>query len=294
MTVAPPRPKGPHLNAMRAFESAARHSSFTAAAEELCVSPGAIAQHIKSLEAWAESALFIRNAQGVALTPLGNELLPEFIAAFDQIGNAVQALRTKATPKKIRIVTIPAIAQLWLSAKLGEFRSVAPDISVSVVAVETMPNLLREPFDIALFFDEGSLDENTHEVFRDRIFPVCDRKIADRLKNISDLKYEILLQDSTWSDDWAHWLNTVAKDVKLTPQGPVYSLFAVALEEAQYGAGVLMAHEARVSAALKIGTLVAPFDQKAILKRRLVMKTTPHFATKESCKLLKSILCSDQ
>jgi len=70
MAIAPPRPKGPHLNALRAFESAARLGSFTSAAEELCVTPGAIAQHIKSLEAWAESPLFVRNTRGVVMSPL--------------------------------------------------------------------------------------------------------------------------------------------------------------------------------------------------------------------------------
>ena len=77
MAIAPPRPKGPHLNALRAFESAARLGSFTSAAEELCVTPGAIAQHIKSLEAWAESPLFVRNTRGVVMSPLTDRRLAD-------------------------------------------------------------------------------------------------------------------------------------------------------------------------------------------------------------------------
>ncbi|OUR80725.1 LysR family transcriptional regulator [Alphaproteobacteria bacterium 46_93_T64] len=291
MSVAPPRPKGPHLNALRAFESAARLGSFTAAAEELCVTPGAIAQHIKSLEAWAESPLFARNTRGVVLTPLGEELLPDFSVAFDRLSEAVQALRTKAAPKKIRIATLPAIAQLWLSERLGNLRQVAPDISVSVIAVETMPNLLREPFDVTLFFEDGPMEKGDTEIFQDCIFPVCNPEIGSRLGSVSALRNETLLHDSTWTEDWKLWLSSVPGDKKLPTLGPVYSLFSVALEEARHGAGVLMAHEALVAPALESGELVSPFEHKLTLQRRLVMKTTPAFATKESCRLLKLVFC---
>ena len=252
--------KGPHLNALRAFESAARLGSFTAAADELSVTPGAIAQHVKSLEAWAESSLFIRNTRGVTLTPLGEELLPDFTRAFDQLSEAVQALRTKAAPQQVRIATLPAIAQLWLSQRLGKLRQLIPEMSVSVVAAQTMPNLLREPFDIALFFEDGALANDECKIFQDRIFPVCSPDIAARLGTLSALGAETLLHDSTWADDWDLWLATSPGGGEINSSGPVFSLFSVALEEARNGAGVLMAHEALVTLFLKSGELVAPFD----------------------------------
>jgi len=291
MPVAPPRPKGPHLNALRAFETAARLGSFTAAAEELCVTPGAIAQHIKSLEAWAGVPLFIRNTRGVILTPLGEELLPDFTSAFDQLSDAVHALRTKATPQKIRIATLPSIAQLWLPERLGKLRQIAPDISVSVIAVETSPNLSREPIDVALFFKDGPLQKGDTEIFRDCIFPVCTPEIAARLDNVSDLRNETLLHDSTWSDDWRLWLEAVSSDWKFPTHGPVHSLFSVALEEARHGAGVLIAHECLVQSSLKSGTLTAPFNHKVTLQRRLIMNTTSAFTAKRGFSLLKSIFC---
>ena len=101
MNISPPRPKGPPLNALRAFETAARRGSFTAAADELCVTPGAIAQHIKTLESWAGARLFIRQAHGVKLTTLGSDILPGFVSAFDQLGDAVQTLRARAEPHNI-------------------------------------------------------------------------------------------------------------------------------------------------------------------------------------------------
>ena len=82
MSIIPPRPRGPHLNALRAFEAAARLGSFTSAAEELGVSPGAIAQHIKALEEWARAPLFARNARGVSVTRLAESLLPDFSGLY--------------------------------------------------------------------------------------------------------------------------------------------------------------------------------------------------------------------
>jgi LysR family glycine cleavage system transcriptional activator len=286
MPVAPPRPKGPHLNALRAFESAARLGSFTSAADELGVTAGAIAQHIKSLEAWAEADLFTRHSRGVDLTALGEELSPDFTAAFDMMNEAVQSLRTKAAPHKIRIATLPSIAQLWLSEKLGRLRAIDADIVVSVMAVETPPNLAREPYDVSLFFRDGEAERDEVALFPDRIFPVCTPQIAGRLANFCDLANETLLHDSAWSDDWALWLASLAQAVRPGLRGPHHSLFSVALEEACNGAGVLMAHEALVQAKLSTRELVAPFGHKLSLDRRLIMRTTGRFRGGAAYKML--------
>lgn len=290
MPVAPPRPKGPHLNALRAFESAARHKSFVAAAEELSVTPGAIAQHIKTLEAWAESDLFVRRSRGVELTALGEELLPEFSAAFDMLGAAVQSLRTKSAPNKIRIATLPSIAQLWLSEKLGRLRKIAPEISVSVVAVETPPNLAREPYDVAIFFKQGDLEQNEISLFQDRIFPVCAPNLAAELKTVSDLQGQTLLHDSTWAGDWAHWLRAIPGADRVGRRGPTHSLFSVAMEEACNGAGVLMAHEALVQSRIRSGALIAPFREKVTLDRQLVLSTASGWEKTTCFKMLHRAL----
>ena len=290
MAVSPPRIKGPHLNALRAFESAGRLKSFAAAAEELSVTPGAISQHIKSLEAWAEGELFVRNTRGVVLTALGEELLPEFTIAFDRLSEAVQALRTKSAPNKISIAALPSIAQLWLSEKLGVLRRIAPDISVSVMAVETPPNLAREPFDVTLFFAEGPPDKDEVALFQDRIFPVCTPEIDRRLKSTADLDGEHLLHDTTWADDWSLWLSQLPQAPRLGLRGATYSLFSVALEEACNGAGVLMGHEALVAAKLRSGALVAPFDHKHALEQYLMMRMAPAFKGTHACTMLEQAL----
>ncbi len=273
MSLSPPRPKGPPLNALRAFEAAARLGGFAAAADELCVTPGAIAQHIKALETWAGAPLFERRSQGVAITPLAQGVLSAFSLAFDQLGEAVQTLRSRAAPRHIRIAALPSIAQLWLSPRLPAARALSPDTTISVTAMETPPNLLREPFDLCIFFRDLPIQPEELILANDVIFPVCAPELARRLNEPGDLENIACLHDSTWSGDWKHWLETEATHIKAV--GPVYSLYSLALEEAKNGAGVLMGHSAMVEAQLASGELVAPFHNKVVLQRALCVSMTP-------------------
>ena len=100
MAVKPPRPPSPPLTALRAFEAAARLGGFTRAADELCVTPGAVAQQVKQLEAWAGAPLFERRAHGVVLTEAGKVTLPALTEAFDQMGAALQVLRQATSPSR--------------------------------------------------------------------------------------------------------------------------------------------------------------------------------------------------
>ena len=290
MPVSPPRPKGPHLNALRAFEAAARLGSFAAAAEELSVPPGAITQHIKTLEAWAETPLFTRNARGVALTPMAETLVPEFTRAFDQLGLAVHALRKQVAPNKIKLATLPSLAQYWLPARLGRLRQIAPDLQVSVIALEEPPNLVREPIDMSLFFTADPLGPSDIEVSQDRIFPICTPELAARLTCLEDLRNETLLRDSTWSDDWEHWLSAQTDQGGIATGGTEHSLFAVALEEARHGGGVLMAHEALVQRFLDSGELVRPFAGIVDLPQKLVLHLSPKMIRSDQLALIKGVL----
>ena len=152
MSVSPSFSRLPSLNALRAFEAAARLGSFSAAAEELRVTPGAVAMQIKALEQDFGARLFDRHMRGVGLTPLGQSALPQFIAAFDALGSAVRDLRRHAAPQRVHIVTSPALAQLWIAPRLQGLRDRLPAVDISVTALEHPPNLKRVPFDICLFY----------------------------------------------------------------------------------------------------------------------------------------------
>ncbi|MBL4732206.1 MAG: LysR family transcriptional regulator [Rhizobiaceae bacterium] len=273
MAVSPPRPKMPALNSLRAFEAAARLESFSEAAAELSVTPGAVAQHVKSLEAWAGEKLFVRLPQGIELTSLGTSILADFITAFDQLGGAVNKLRANAAPREIRIAALPCVAQLWLSPKLPEIRTAMPDISISVTALEQRPNLKREPYDLPVFFEDHPVCKNSVVIARDIIFPVCSPTISGNLTTAETLENQVLLHDTSWQDDWKTWLTKTLPGKNIWRSGPAFSLYSLAVEEAKNGAGILMGHEALVRRQINSGSLVAPFDQSVELERSLTIET---------------------
>lgn len=266
MPVAPPRPRTLPLNALRAFEASARLGSFVLAAQELGVTPGAVAAHIKALEGEIGAPLFERKTRAIELTPLAHRVVPDFVAAFDALSNATHRLRSEAAPQRVHIAALPAVAQLWLSPRLPALRRAAPDIAVSITALEAPPNLKRVPFDLSIFYrprGEGTaLDD-------DVIFPVCAPSLAASLQQPSELREVTCLTDAVWASDWLAWMKKAAPGADFAPRGPVFSLYALAVTEAVNGAGVLMGHEALIRRELDSGHLVAPFGTRVTLPRQL-------------------------
>lgn len=251
----------PPLNALRAFEAAGRLGGFAPAAEELGVTPGAVTAHLKGLEAQLGAPLFERAARGVRLTTLGARVLPEMTAAFDALNAAVQRMQTEAAPELVRIAALPALAQLWLSPRLPGLRAAEPGVRVSITALEAPPEAKRDAHDLYLFYRE---DARGRVLARDAIFPVCAPAVAARLRGLADLDPEECLSDSAWPGDWPAWAAAAGLQ-GFRARGPVFSLYALAVEEAMNGAGVLMGHAALVARHLAEGRLVRPFGPEVEL-----------------------------
>jgi len=313
MPLAPPRPRLPPHTAVRAFEAAARHGSFVRAAEELFVSPAAVAQQIKALEAWAGAALFERHPQGVRLTPHGRRALPALSAAIDALGLAVQALRPlpgalRAAPARggtLHIAALPALAQLWLAPRLPAFKRALGGARVSVSALEQPPNFRREPFDLGLFYlGPGEAPPAGTQALRlasDRLLPVCSPKVAarpGRARPLADLHDHLArhggLHDAVWLDDWPRWLR--AADPALPPQqaealtaGPQFSLYSLALQAALDGEGLLMGREALLAPLLHAGRLAAPWGRPKALGDTIVLLTPTHRPQAQAAQVLQAL-----
>ncbi|WP_420548676.1 LysR family transcriptional regulator [Curvivirga sp.] len=288
MPVEPPRPKGPPLNALRAFESAARLGSFKLAAEELCVTAGAVAQHIKALEEWTTAPLFIRHAQGVELTELGNDILPKFITAFDHLGEAIHSLKSWAKPDQIRIAALPSIAQLWLTPRLPKIRREMADIQISVTALETAPNLTRESFDISIFY--GIPQAHQISLGQDFILPLCNEEIASKINAPADLIQFPLLHDQAWQDDWQKWILRFAPDLSNKIAGPSYSLYSLAVEETLHGAGILMGRQSLLAHHIANNNLIAPLNDKLECMDQLIIEIAQPVAEQENIRKLIDLL----
>lgn len=273
MSVMPTRPKGPPLNALRAFEAAARLGGFALAAAELNVTPGAVSQHIRGLEDWLGAPLFVRRSQGVRLTGFGADVLPDLSAAFDAVGVAVQGMRARAPQQSVHIAALPGIAQLWLLPRLPALRAALPGVEISVSAIETPPDLSRGVFDLSLFFREPDGRPGEYCLDEDRIEPVCAPAVAARIRSPGDLLHETRLHDSQWDGDWPFWAAAVLPGAQGIERGPRYSLYSLALAEAEGGAGVLMGHHALVRAALESGSLVAPLARPVATGLTLILES---------------------
>ena len=260
MPVSPMRPKAPPLNALRAFEAAARLGGFASAAEELCVTPGAISQHIRTLEDWTGIRLFDRRAHGVQLTPEGRRLIPTFTKAFDAMGDAVRDLRAVSPDRVLTIAALPSVAQLWLQPRLAQLRAALPDVNLSVVVIETPPNLSRDLFDLSLYMRPPNDCPNGLVLAQDALTPMCAPPIAQGLNEPADLGRATLLHDDVWHDNWARWSAEHKVVLPNVDRGPRFSLYSMAVEDAKSGAGVIMGHTALLGSSLETQTLVAPFS----------------------------------
>lgn len=261
----PPRPGLPPLNALRAFEVAARRESFVAAAAELGVSPGAVAQQIRKLEDWVGHRLFRRLAQGIVLTAEARAALPALSEAFAVLRAAAFRLAAAGSATQpLRLAALPAIAQCWLAPRLAALKRDFPTIELSLTALETAPDLAREPYDAALFYAAGApADLDARLLARDAIAPVCSPALLagpEALRAPGDLARVSLLHDSVWRDDWRQWLGAAGFRAAIDPsKGPSYSLYSLVLQAALDGTGVAIGHYPLVAAALAAGSLVAPF-----------------------------------
>ncbi|MCB1385710.1 MAG: LysR family transcriptional regulator [Nitratireductor sp.] len=291
MPVAPPRPRPPPLNALRAFEAAARLGGFSSAARELCVTQGAVAQQIKQLEDWAGAKLFERHSRGVRLSPAGRAVLPALGEAFDLLGAVSQTLRRHGAEGTVRIATLPAIAQLWLSPRLPRIRPQGPGLAVSVTALETPPNLTREPYDLSIFYvEEEKLEPGMTVIGRDVIYPVAAPQLAAGITATGDLAGQVFLHDAVWQTDWQVWLDHATPGHGIEPAGPAFSLYALAVEEAKNGAGVLIGHDALVGPLVERGELAAPFRERLHLPRLLVIEVAAALRGKKAVETVLGVL----
>lgn len=252
------RPKFPSLNALKAFEAAARHQSFTKAAQELHVTAGAIAQQIKLLEDWLGCPLFQRSAQGIKLTPEAQQALPPLSAAFDQLSAAVSHLRQVNTPTEISIAALPSVALLWLSPRLPALSSAFPEHYFSVTAMEQPPNFRREPYDLAVFYVRDAPEGMVRiGLGRDELFPVCaPRLLAQAQSNGQHWSSLRLLHDTIWRNYWQLWLDEARVPGVQPATGAEFSLYSMARQAAIDGAGVLMGRSSLIDDALRHGLLV--------------------------------------
>lgn len=252
----------PPMNALRAFEAAARLGSFTKAADELSVTQGAISRQVRSLEDHFDTELFRRGHRSVELTPAGNRLLPALSDAFDRIMLAAERVRER--PGELKIKSVPTIAVRWLIPQILRFQNARPDIQVRLTTAWWSVDFSKEDFDAGIIFTQ-TRDErpNADLLLTEHMTPVCAPSLLDGplpLNRPEDLARHRLLHSDPKHHDWKAWL--AGNDVRgVDPEsGEEFPVLDAALQAAIQGFGVAMGDVLLIQDDLKAGRLVRPFD----------------------------------
>ncbi len=254
----------PPLNALRSFEAAARHLSFTRAAEELFVTQAAISHQIKALEQDLGVPLFRRLNRALTLTDEGQALLPYVKNAFDQLTTGVRALEDIRTSGRLSITTTPSFAGHWLVARLGRLRLAHPDLEIQLSANERLMDFMRDGIDCAIRHGDGDWpDLRVDRLFQAKIVPVCSPgllKGPTPLRTPADLAHHTLLHALDGYDEWRVWLSAAGVDDIDLDHGLRLDTGGLALQAAANGAGVAIGRIPLINDEIASGHLVEPFD----------------------------------
>ncbi|MFJ4587305.1 transcriptional regulator GcvA [Pseudomonas moraviensis] len=253
----------PSLNALCAFETAARHMSFTMAAAELNVTQTAISHQIRRLEAELGVTLFLRLKTGLALSEEGQAYLPGVRAAFHALRHSTQQLLESRGSSVLTISTLVSVASKWLLPRLPAFQQAFPDIDVRISATTDLVDFRRGGIDAAIRYGRGDWKGLRADfLMADEIFPVCSPTMAKALNTPANLANHTLVQVSgLTADDWRAWLSAAGQPAQLADGAKLtFDLAMMAVQAAIDGQGVCIGRSTYVNDDLCAGRLVAPFD----------------------------------
>ena len=256
----------PPLTALRAFESAGRHLSFTKAAAELNVTPAAVSHQVKALEELLEVPLFRRRTRALRLTDAGQAALPTLSQGFDKLAQGVEQMRAHCESGVLTISVSPSFGAMWLVPRLERFRVRHPDIEIRIDGTDRLVDLARDDADVALRYGPGGYNGvRVDWLFSQLNTPVCSPALLrgeHPLRQPDDLRHHTLLHVE-WKDaepSWRMWLLAAGlHDIDPTC-GPRFTMENMAVQAALDGHGVALIGDILVADELAAGRLVRPFD----------------------------------
>ena len=263
----------PPLNAVRAFEAAARLGGFNAAGAELNVSANAVGRLVKVLEDRIGVALFRRLSRGVVLTEAGDRYLGRVGTLLDQLAESTADLQQLETSQVLTVSAMPSMVSRWLIPRLDRLTERHPDLDVRLLASVSLTDFAREQVDAAIRTGPGSGQGLRSDLLmREDFYPVCSPELLSRgppLREPCDLAHHVLLHDE-WDRrlpdqlDWARWLAAIGVTKIDTKRGLRFSFSHMTLQAAAAGQGVALASSAFLADDLASGRLVKPFGDLAI------------------------------
>jgi LysR family glycine cleavage system transcriptional activator len=257
----------PPLNSLKTFEAAARHLSFTRAADELFVTQAAVSHQVKALEDFLSMKLFLRRNRSLLLTEEGQSYYLDLKDIFRSIQDATERLLAKGAKGALTVALPPSFAIQWLVPRISRFSQQNPDIDVRIKAVDFDEGFLSDDIDVAIYYGKGKwsgvVADKLHTEY---LTPMCSPLLFQGnkpLMKLDDLRHHVLLHDSS-RDAWKGWLrqfNVLGVNVN---HGPIFSHSMLVLQAAALGQGIALGHSVLARPEVESGRLVCPFEEKQI------------------------------
>lgn len=254
------------LTALRSFEAAGRHLSFSKAAEELFVSQAAVSRQIRELETFLCQPLFDRHHRRVELTDAGRRLLAQLVRSFDDIDKLLSELVAVPAQAVVRVSVEPSIAAVWLVPRLNRFRQLRPDIDVSLEVDPRLIEFRRDQPELALRFSSNATSWPRSEA--ERLASTIDSPVLSpallssgpALEKPADLARFTLLHEEN-RQGWARWFEAAGIPANAMPtRGPMLADASLSKQAALLGHGVALGDLLQIGEELETGALVKPFD----------------------------------
>jgi LysR family glycine cleavage system transcriptional activator len=269
----------PPMQALRAFEAAARTKSLTRAAESLHLTHGAISHQIKSLEEDFGVRLIERAGRGIRLTDEGERFASRVRAILTELADAVREVNERANPRQLRVSVMPSFAARWLLPKIGRFFAAHPDLDVDVSASNALADFKRDDVDVGIRHGVGQWSGLTAEFLLDDIyFPVCSPRLAEgRLPARPDelARYTLLRSEG---DLWKPWFEAAGLDWPEPTRGPMFSDSSHTMQAAIEGQGIALARTSLLGNDLRNGVVVRLFDIDVPSPRKYFLVYPPRLA----------------
>ena len=254
------------LNALRAFETAARHLSFTRAAKELNVTQGAVSRQVKTLEDQLDTILFKRLHRSLALTDAGRELFGPVTLALDNMAEAVNTLKQPARDLNLKIH--PTFAIRWLIPRLHRFQADHPEIQIRFTTSSINADFKHENFDMAVTYrGEAAAGVNRKRILEEQLTPVCSPKLLESgppLTRPEDLAGYPLLHNSPDRREWRAWADQTGTSGLSFVKGQIFEIDDAALQAAVAGLGVALGDRLLIREDLESGRLTEPFEFRKV------------------------------
>lgn len=250
----------PHLTWLRAFEAAARHLSFTNAAEELNLTQAAISKQVKLLEHSLREALFERKARSLLLTKAGAAYLPKVQDAFDRLGAGTQEVFGNRRSEMLTVRVPVSFGLSWLAPRLPRFFAAHPKLALRIVSSVWNEEFDAGRFDLDILYGTGKWPGfRNDQLSWEYMEPLCTPEMAQSLHQPDDLAHHRLLHVMGYKEGWATWLNAAGTTRVAAGSGAQFDTTIMALEVAAAGAGVALGRSSVAASGVASGRLVRPF-----------------------------------